>query len=183
MEKINDIMKMKSKFLIEDKMKSRNFILVIIFVIIAFAVQSCGKNSFTMTSKAMEPTIKNGEIITADLNIYTNQLPERMDIVLFHSPKLAKTDWLMRIVGLPGEVVSFDSTGLLIDGKAVNSPNSDIHYQLNFLESDSFKVVTHPYKIPEGEYYFLGDNVGDSYDSRFWGSIPKENIYGKVLNY
>lgn len=55
-----------------------------------------------MASIAMEPTIKNGEVVSTDLSIYYKQLPSRGDIVLFHSPVMEDKNWVMRVVGLQG---------------------------------------------------------------------------------
>ncbi|MBX3009797.1 MAG: signal peptidase I [Melioribacteraceae bacterium] len=161
-------------------MNTTKTIVAISFMIIIVIVSSCRNNSFTMSSGAMEPTIKNGEIIYADLNIFKEQLPNRWDIVIFHSPTMPNTDWLMRIVGLPGETVSYDSLGLLINGERMSNDKNRIHYKLYCLNVDSSRIIQHPYIVPEDQYYLLGDNVDDSFDSRVWGSISKDKIFGLV---
>jgi signal peptidase I len=155
--------------------KKPTILIISIVTIISFL--SCQDNAFKMSSTSMEPTIKNGEIISADLSYYENQSPVRGDIILFHSSQIEGKDWTMRIVGLPGEVVSYDSTGLLINGKLLES------YKINeqYNQSYTSKYIEHPYRIPDNGYYVLGDNFNDAYDSRFWGAIDKNQIFGKVL--
>ena len=161
-------------------MKSEKSILLVMLISFLSLLFSCQNNSFKMSSNSMSPTIKNGEIISADLSIYDNQKPERWDVVLFQSSALKGKDWTMRIVGLPGEVVSFDSLGLSIDGKNMNSNKFGIKYEMHNENIDSSKQISHPYTIQQNHFYLLGDNVNDAYDSRFWGAISADSIFGKV---
>jgi signal peptidase I len=127
----------------------------------------------------MEPTIKEGNIIFVDPSAYKIQLPERWDIVVYKRPtKVYIGPFVMRIVGLPGEVISYDSMGILIDGERFTPPVAGIIYSID--KND--RLIHHPFPIPENEYYLIGDNVNDAIDSRIWGSIPIENIIGKVTN-
>ena len=142
---------------------------------------SCQNNNFEMTSTSMEPTIKKGEVVSADLSIYNKELPSRGDVVLFHSPVMEEVDWVMRVVGLPGEVVSFDSNGILINNNPLDYATFNVKYDMSESGIGSSKILVHPYQIPKNQYYLLGDNVNDAYDSRFWGSIPKDQIFGKVI--
>lgn len=139
-------------------------------------IYGCGENQFQMVAESMEPTIKKGEMISADLSIYKTQLPERWDIVLFNSPTMPETNWTMRIVGLPGEVINYDSLGILIDGQRLTPLIPGIKY-IKGIGSDT---LSHPYTIPENNYYVIGDNVDNSYDSRFWGAVAIDKIFGKV---
>ena len=161
-------------------MKTINAIVILIILIISSSVATCQNDKFTMASGAMEPTIKNGEVIQADLNAFKEQLPKRWDIVLFHSPTMPDTEWLMRIVGLPGETVSFDSGGLLINNVRIRSNKIKVKYKKYCAAVDSAKIIKHPYVIPKNHYYLLGDNVDDCLDSRFWGAISKDKIFGLV---
>ena len=161
-------------------MKIKGPILLIIVISLLSLLSSCQNNSFKMSSNSMSPTIKNGEIISADLSIYDNQKPERWDVVLFQSSALKGKDWTMRIVGLPGEVISFDSLGLSIDGKNINSNKFGIKYKMANEKNSSSKNISHPYTIQSNDYYLLGDNVDEAYDSRFWGAISADSIFGKV---
>ena len=91
----------------------------------------------------------------------------------------------MRIVGLPGEDISFTNGNLLINGQLPAQPArlAAIHYRdpATLLMFGPF-TFTNPLVVPPNAYYVLGDNVTNANDSRFWGSLPRTNILGKVLN-
>ena len=130
----------------------------------------------------MAPTIKPSEMVTVDYLAYSMGGPKRWDVVAFEHPGFSGQMWLMRIVGLPGEVISFTNGNLLINGQVPRPPArlAAIHY------SDPAWLppgvsFTNPFVVPSNAYYVLGDNVTNANDSRFWGSLPRTNILGKLL--
>jgi len=137
---------------------------------------SCS-NPYRMVGEAMAPTIKDGDLISADMNAYEHQSPKRWDIVIFNSPPMPEKDWVMRIVGLPGEVIDYDSLGITANGTRLSEPISGIKYATETNKN----MHSHPYTIPENHYYVIGDNVNNSNDSRFWGAVPFDKIMGKVI--
>ena len=162
-------------------MKINKKISIYYITCLSIFVIACGENQYRMKESYMEPTIKDGDIVFVDHSIYETQLPDRWDIIVFKTPtKKYKGPFVMRIVGLPGEVISYDSMGILINGKRFTPPIPDVIYSNDDIRRE---VVEHPFTIPENEYYLIGDNVNDAIDSRIWGSIPKENIIGKVTNF
>ncbi len=83
--------------------------------------------------------------------------------------------FVKRLIGLPGETVTEKSGGIIyIDGKKLNEP----YIQPSRRKNDS---RTGTWKVPKGEYFFMGDNRGSSCDSRDWGSVPRGNLIGKVF--
>ena len=103
-------------------------------------------------------------------------VPERGDIVLFDSDELGET-LVKRVVGLPGETVSFRDGQVLINGTALEEtylPVQGITYPQN--EGDSFTV-------PGGCVFLMGDHRDDSLDSRFWQDpfVPVSNIRSRAL--
>lgn len=63
----------------------------------------------------------------------------------------------------------------------MNSGRFNIKYNISDFGIGSAKFLEHPYQIPENQYYLLGDNINEAYDSRYWGSIAKDKIFGKVV--
>jgi signal peptidase I len=137
----------------------------------------------------MKPTIQPGERITVDMFAYRIRSPRRWDVVAFHPTDQRYKDdvWFMRVVGLPGERVSYASGGnILIDDKAPGKPSGirSIEYTLGYQSPFDIHPVplAHPLRVSADSYYILGDNVEGSYDSRYWGALPRKNIIGKVLD-
>lgn len=126
--------------------------------------------------QSMEPYLGSNIYFVADINAYNVRKPKRWEAVIF-DPKPNATTSALRIVGLPGETVSFEYGKLFIDGQIVAVPTS-------FRRSASYELSDadekHPYRVPEGCYYLLGDNAEMASDSRSWGALPEEKIVGRV---
>lgn len=97
--------------------------------------------------------------------------PKREDIVVFNFPNDPKRDFVKRIIGLPGEMVSIKNGEVFIDGLGLDEP------YISAKDSDNMK----PILVPPNSYFVLGDNRYVSSDSRHWGSVSIDQIVGKVL--
>lgn len=133
----------------------------------------------------MAPTIKANEVVTADMSAYKTRLPSRWDVVIFRptpvSEKRQQELWMMRIVGLPGETIEFYEDGIHINGKVQTQPTQlqNIEYSA-VVASGQTETVSFPFVIPDNKCFVVGDNVNNSFDSRFWGALPLDSIVGKV---
>jgi signal peptidase I len=131
--------------------------------------------------------------------------PQRGDVVVFKLPRDDQTDYIKRIVGLPGDTVQLIKGRLYIDGKMIAREEIPQFMQIPFptyresfgpgeshivVEADydhGFYDDTPPYKVPQGEYFVLGDNRDNSTDSRVAadaggvGFVPLENLTGRVI--
>ena len=129
--------------------------------------------------------------------------PHRGDIVVFYSPYDGKR-LIKRVVGVPGDVVELRNDRLILNGKAVEyAPlNPEISAQLSQTEQQHSVFATEdlpsrehavmaipqmpakrsfgPIRIPAGRYFMMGDNRDNSFDSRFWGTVPRQRILGRA---
>lgn len=129
----------------------------------------------------MSPTITR-EYLVVDVNAYRYSKPERWQAVVFN-PR-ARTDGsivadILRVVGLPGETVTFADGKVIINGQAITPPQrlQNIEFHCNLSDVEPAK---HPYTIPDGHYYLLGDNPEEAKDSRLLGAFPAADIRGRV---
>jgi signal peptidase I len=107
--------------------------------------------------------------------------PKRLQIVIF-KPPLANNppDYVKRVIGLPGELVDVHDGAVFINGQRLTEP-----YTTGPSEPAppgtapiGREDIKFPYKVPENCYWVMGDNRGDSMDSRFWGCMPRQNLLG-----
>jgi signal peptidase I len=155
--------------------------------------------AFKIPSGSMEDNLKVGDHIIVNKFIYgpkgdsflSKLVPlrdvRRGDIVVFRYPEDPQTDFVKRVVGLPGETIAVRDKKVFIDGKALDEPyvvfidnkafpNNEFlpeQYRLR----DNFGPVT----IPPDQYFAMGDNRDNSRDSRYWGTVPRGYIKGRAF--
>lgn len=128
--------------------------------------------------KSMEPNFHNAEYILTDKISYRISSPKRGDVVVFHSPQDAETDFIKRIVGVPGDLVMvkdghFYLNGTRLDEEYINDPGK--------VAPGRFLREGATAEVPNGQYLVMGDNRLHSSDSREWGFVPRTNIVGRAF--
>lgn len=144
----------------------REIIPYLIIVLLAIIIRTFIVTPVQVDGESMYPTLYNNEILL--LKKYDKNY-ERFEIVVFkyNNSKLVK-----RVIGLPGETVSYKNNELYINGEKVEDVDLDV-YTSDFDLSDlGYKV------IPDDYYFVLGDNRINSIDSRRIGLISKDDILG-----
>lgn len=128
---------------------------------------------FLVWGASMEPNFKNGNYLIVDVVSYRFGEPQRGDVIIFRYPGNLSTFYIKRIIGLPGDAVSFAGRKIFVNGSSLEE---------DYLPDET--VTESPVKTefvlgPE-EYFVMGDNRAASFDSRSWGPLPKEDIVGVV---
>ena len=151
---------------------------IAVAVIAALALRSFVVQPYYIPSGSMEPTLKIGDKVLVDKLSYHFHSVHRGDVIVFKKPPSFNSpgvkDLIKRVIGLPGETISASGGQVYIDGKLLAQPwLPKLHaYTANF----------GPVHIPMGDYFVMGDNRGDSDDSRFQlGPIPRNLIVGRAF--
>src|SRR3989338_3369089 len=144
--------------------------IVSVIVIRTFIVQP-----FLVRGVSMEPNFSGGDYLLVDEITLRFREPERGEVVVFRFPRDPQTFYIKRIIGLPEETVSIRDNQITIK-------NSDYPegFALNeaYTNSGGLTGGEVMYEMGPGEYLVLGDNRSASYDSRNWGTVPRDNIIG-----
>lgn len=125
-------------------------------------------------SESMEPTLMVHDWTIADRRAYRDRAPERGDKIIFYSHE-EEESMCKRVIGLPGETVSFVGGRVYIDGKPLD--------ESAYLEEDVMTECQDTFVVPEDSYFLLGDNREISLDSRFWEEpyISIEDIQSRIF--
>ena len=155
------------------------WVVVVIFaVLVAAGLRTFSLQAFFVTSGSMLPTLQIGDRIVVIKFGYTIQ---RGDIVVFKRPPkdtgTQDKDLVKRVIGLPGETISSRGNTVLINGRPIREPWLP---RLSGLCAESAENIPIT-KIPEGDYFVMGDCRGDSADSRVWGTLPGSLVVGRVF--
>lgn len=135
---------------------------------------------FRFPTAAMQPSIKENEKIIVDRKAYINNLPKRGDIIVFElNYHDKKTFMCKRIVGLPDEKLEIKDGNIFIGGNLMQIPG--LVTSVLYKNGGDFGKAGESFEIPNDSYYVLGDNPSKSQDSRYFGVIHKNNIFGKVI--
>ncbi len=149
-------------------------------VLVAFVLQRFVVQAFYIPSGSMETTLIPGDRVLVNKVSYDVHSVHRGDIVVFSKPASDTTpnikDLIKRVVGLPGEQISSGPDGsVLINGKSISQPWLTAPARAN-----PGPPIT-PQVIPQGDYFMMGDNRGDSADSRIIGPVPGRLIVGRAF--
>ncbi|MGV3579733.1 signal peptidase I [Brevundimonas sp.] len=201
---------------------------VVVALAIAFVLRVLLFQPFTIPSASMEPNLYEGDYIVVSKWAYGyskfssglpvnlplgegrvfGRAPERGDIVVFKLPRDDKTDYIKRVIGLPGDTIQMISNKLYINGQPVDDvvvsqgevtdifgprPITEVRETLpggrSFMTQDygpgGDLDDTPVYEVPAGHYFMMGDNRDNSIDSRVQesagvGLVPEENLVGKA---
>lgn len=190
---------------------ARSFFPVVLIVLL---LRSFLAEPFRIPSASMMPTLLIGDFILVNKFTYGIRLPVintkivelnepvRGDIVVFRYPKDPTVDYIKRVIGLPGDKITYDDKKLTVNGQAISYKSLGFYQGIgqgvdmtgaeqllenltgvehNILIRHGISSAEGSYIVPEGQYFVMGDNRDNSNDGRYWGFVPEENLVGKAF--
>ena len=179
-------------------------VLFVVFVLRSFLLEP-----FQIPSSSMVPTLQVGDYILVNKFTYGIRLPvirtkvldlnepSRGDVMVFFPPHMNDTYFIKRVVGLPGDQISYRDKEIYVNGERVEHeslatlPDGQSRYQLGFetlgesehlMQTDDFRPGrSFSVTVKPGHYFMMGDNRDNSSDSRVWGQVPEQDIVGKAF--
>ena len=195
---------------------------IILIVVLVFGFRSTFFEPFRIPSGSMIPTLMIGDFILVNKFSYGFKIPftewmakptyvtefsqpKRGDVIVFKYPRDNSTNFIKRLIGVPGDTIEVVGEKLYVNGEVVNAIPIDgktimedmddkfAEINFNFYKANTgsrehviqyAKNALHmgrKYTVPEGHYFVMGDNRDFSSDSRVWGFVPQKNIKGKAI--
>lgn len=197
---VPNLLNQQRPFLAEQS-RSLFFIFLIVFIFRTFVV-----DHYQVPSSSLEPTLLPGDYVlinqfkfgirlpTWKKKLFAINEPNNGDIVVLKWPVNESVHFIKRVVGVPGDKISYINKVLYINNKMARQttvhedPNTHIIKKEENLNGIHHFIYINPaiptqnfynLAVPQGQYFVMGDNRDDSDDSRFWGFVPEENIVGK----
>ena len=185
-------------------------VILVVFVLRSFIVEP-----FRIPSGSMLPSLYIGDFILVSKFSYGIRLPlinqkvfsigtpKRGEVLVFRYPHDEKTNYIKRVVGLPGDIVDYKNKRLRINGNVVDlqksnredkeqgtQSNEQVRVHIERLGMSSHGILLDTSRgsrdytriiVPPDKFFVMGDNRDHSNDSRFWGFVPEENIVGRAF--
>ncbi len=142
--------------------------LTLAMVIIVFLYQPV-----KVEGTSMAPLLSDQERIFINKFVYRFEPIGRGDVIVFWYPLDHSKSFIKRVIGLPGESIELRRGRLFINGKEI----TEEYVPQMFFDGSSYG----PMRIPQGSYFVMGDHRDSSNDSRMFGTVPREFIYGKAV--
>ena len=154
-------------------------------LLVALLVRTFFIQAFWIPSDSMEPTLHKGDRVLVNKLSYTFNDVHRGDVLVFKRPEAAQSpnpdddieDLIKRVIGLPGDVIKTVDGQVYVNDEPLDEP---------YLPEGTRTVMptgqdVPAREIPEGQYFMMGDNRGNSQDSRFFGPIEEDLIVGRAF--
>jgi signal peptidase I len=160
-------------------------IMILAAVLLAGLVRTFAFQIFWIPSSSMVPTLGVYDRVLVQKAFFTWRNVREGDIVVFSHPPLdhcggpQRGDLVKRVIALPGQTIYSSGNSIYVNGRLLAEPYLPHYDPLGLPIPDASSQ--HPYRVPPGEFYMLGDNRAISCDSRYWGPIKGSSIVGKVV--
>ena len=153
------------------KEKVKTLLPYIIIIVVVLFIKAFIVTPIKVNGESMYPTLEEGDIMILNKTAYYFNKPKRFDIVVVDMPN----EYLIkRVIGLPGEHIEYKNNTLYVDGKKIEENfkhGKTDDFNIKELGSDT---------VPSGYYLVLGDNRGNSLDSRELGFMKEEQLLGRT---
>ena len=155
-------------------------------------VPSMLAHSFVTPTGSMFPTLRGpgegnpADHFFADKVCYRFSLPVRGELVAFSTAGIERLVdrpaqiYIKRIVGLPGERIAIRDGKIFANGRELGANDGIPAVKYTQAQSRDFMNADDEFEVPQDAYFMLGDNSPKSFDSRYWGFVPKQSIFGRV---
>jgi signal peptidase I len=156
----------------------------IIAAVLIFVALQATTQSFEIDGRSMFPTLQDEQRLLVNRFVFAKSpvslmgesgylfhAPQRGDVIVFQPPTNSKTDFVKRVIGVPGDTVDIRSGEVYVNDERTNYVD---------VETNERTFFEYPIVVPENEFFVMGDNRPASNDSRNWGYVHGKDIVGRA---
>jgi signal peptidase I len=152
---------------------------LLIFLAVHFSIQP-----YRVDGPSMRPGLHTDELLLVNLLTYDFGTPQRGDVIVLHPPSDPNTQYVKRIIGIPGDTIELTPISVAVDGKILSEPyisplpdgaQENLNGCLEFPATGTIDIT-----LSKNQYYVMGDNRTNSQDSRCFDAITRDEIIGKA---
>jgi signal peptidase I len=149
-----------------------------------------GFTVYRVPARSMEPTLKEGDIFVVNVAALRNRDPAVGEIIVFEFPPNPEVSFVKRVVASGGSTLEMRKGVIYVDGKILPEPwlpaqpltETEYNGEIVRFRPEDIHADLAPTLVPPRHFFVLGDNRGNSSDSRAWGFVPRENVIGVNQN-
>jgi len=165
----------------------------VIAILLALFIRTFIVQAFKIPSGSMEPTLLVGDHILVNKFVYGIKIPfinktlirisepKHDDVIVFIYPVDRSKDFIKRVIGLPGDEIRIADKTIYVNGLHYNDEHGFYSDAGRGYPGTGEKNQFGPVTVPKDHLFVMGDNRNHSYDSRFWGFVPMEDVKGKAF--
>ena len=127
-------------------------------------------SAFEVEGASMEPTLHPHQYVVVDTLAPSIRIPRRGEVIIFRYPRNPSVEYVKRVIGLPGEVISIARGHVYVNNQTLDEPYI----------RDQPRYFWGPAAVPAKSLFVLGDNRNSSSDSHLWGAVPFGNVIGRA---
>lgn len=152
------------------KALGREFVETIVLTLLIFLIMRALIQNYRIEGYSMEPNLHEQQYLIVNKVAYYLGEPKRGDIIVFEYPNGPETDYIKRVIGVPGDTVECRPNQIVVNGQVIEEPYGP----------NPWNYTCPPLTLADDEYFVLGDNRSQSSDSHKWGPLERKFIIGKA---
>jgi signal peptidase I len=179
-------------------------LLIAVFAVRPNIPEIVAVRAYKITADSMLPTLASGDRIIADMTYYRSNTPRRGDLIVFRFPYQDHPFYVKRVIGVPGDRIKIVDQHVYLNGQQQNEPFAyydsaadydPLMHKFPPVSTDELVSSMQPewanqvlndvdkgeIVVPPNTYFTMGDNRNHSWDSRYWGPVAGDKIFGKAL--
>ena len=161
-------------------------------ILLALFIRTFLIQAFKIPSGSMLPTLQIGDHLLVNKLLYGIRIPivgkrvlqvfqpEHDDVIVFVYPEDRSKDFIKRVKGIPGDTIEVRNKIVYINGEKIDDPHAHFEPGARLIPNNPRDNLA-PFTVPPGQVFVMGDNRDHSHDSRFWGTVPIDDILGKAF--